>query len=65
MALFIRMALYFLSSALGTISWLNFNQATGVLTIQVDGLAQAAAAYAAFIATFVWSRIAKRKSGVT
>lgn len=65
MTLAIRMALYALFSSLGTISWLAWNPATGVLTVQVDGLAQAAIAYGGFLATFLWSRIAKRRGGIT
>lgn len=65
MTLAIRMALYAFFSSLGTISWLAWNPVTGVLTVQVDGLAQASIAYAAFLATFLWSRVAKRKGGVT
>lgn len=65
MTLFIRMALYFLLSGIGTISWLGWDPASGVLTVHVDGLAQAATAYLAFIGTFVVSRIAKRRGGDT
>lgn len=65
MALFIRMALYFLFSSIGTISWLAWDPSSGVLSVHVDGLAQATVGYLAFIGTFVVSRIAKRRGGDT
>lgn len=65
MALFIRMALYFALSAVGSISWLDWDPTVGTLTVHVEGLAVALPAYAGFIATFVWSRVVKRKGGAT
>lgn len=65
MALFIRMALYFVLAGAGTVSWLDWNPTTGILSVHVEGLAVALPTYAGFVATFLFSRIAKRRGGQT
>lgn len=65
MTLIIRMVLYFVLASVGTISWLDWDPVTGILSVHVEGAAQAIVAYAGFVATFVVSRIAKRRGGKT
>ncbi|SIT74825.1 hypothetical protein [Pontibaca methylaminivorans] len=65
MALFIRMALYFVLAGAGTVSWLDWDPGTGILSVHVEGLALALPSYAGFIVTFLFSRVAKRRGGQT
>lgn len=65
MTLFIRMGLYFIFGNLAALGYLQFDQITGTVTIEVNNLAPTLIGGAGYLATFVWSRIAKRKGGAT
>lgn len=55
MALLIRMALYAGFAFLGGLEWASFNDATGDLTINADGLIDLALYAFGFLMTFAWS----------
>lgn len=65
MALFVRMALYFLFGSLAGQGWLHFDQVTGIVTIDVNHLGPLLVGLGGTVATFAWSRIAKARGGKT
>ena len=65
MTLFIRMGLYFIFGNLAALGYLDFDQITGTVTIEVNNLAPTLIGVAGYAATFVWSRIAKKRGGAT
>lgn len=65
MALLVRMVFYYVFAALSGAGWLHFDPIEGVATIRLDELGPALVGGAGFAATYVWSRIAKRRGGKT
>lgn len=65
MALAVRMVLYFIFPVLASQGFVVFDQATGTVTFKIEDVVMLATGLAGFVATFGWSRIAKRKGGAT
>ena len=65
MALAIRMILYFVFGSLAGQGWLEFDQVTGIVTIDVNHIGPLLVGAGGTVATFIWSRIAKAKGGKT
>ena len=65
MGLFFRMALYLVFAGLAGAGVGSFEQATGDFTVNADDLALTLLGLAGYAGTFVWSRIAKRRGGLT
>lgn len=64
-ALFIRMLLYPIAGWIAGTGFATFDKATGILTFDVSNVAQILAGLAIYAATWVWSRIASARGGVT
>lgn len=66
MFLAIRMGLYFIFAAVGGMGiGLQFDQATGDVTFNIDLIATAIVSLIGFVGTFWTSRIVKRRGGRT
>lgn len=65
MSLAIRMILYALSAFVSGYGFASFDSSQGLLTINIDQLASIVAGGVVFIGTFIGSRIAKARGGVT
>lgn len=65
MILFVRMALYMIFGSIAGQGWLDFDPITGMLTIDINHLGPILVGVGGSAATFVWSRIIKRKGGQT
>ena len=66
MYLIIRMILYFIFAAVGGMGLgLNFNEATGDVSVNIDLIATAIVSFIGFVGTYWASRIAKRRGGRT
>lgn len=65
MMLYIRMALYALFAGLAGAAIGDFEAATGTYTITVDQLLEIIGPIVGFIATFIASRVAKKRGGAT
>ena len=65
MALYIRMALYFMFAAVAGQGVGTFDQTTGDLTLHVESLATVLAGLAGYVVTFVAGRVAKARGGAT
>lgn len=65
MMLLVRMVLYALSAGLAGYGIGTYDAGAGVYSVSLDQLSEVIAGAGAFIATFVASRIAKRRGGAT
>lgn len=65
MALYLRMALYFVFASLSSAGWLEWDAVEKTVLIDVDGMAVAIGGAVGFIATFLAGRWAKSRGGAT
>ncbi|WP_151718349.1 hypothetical protein [Gemmobacter serpentinus] len=64
-ALIIRYLLYPLAGIIATLGFATFDEASGTITVSLHDLSMVLAGLVVWIATVVWSRIAKGKGGAT
>lgn len=64
-ALFIRLALYWLAGNISAVGWMTFDRAAGTLTVNLNSLSIVMAGVLVAAATWLWSRVAKSRGGMT
>jgi hypothetical protein len=64
-ALVIRMLLYPIAGWIAGTGIADFDRATGLLTFDMGNLAQLLAGLAIYALTWVWSRVASARGGIT
>jgi len=57
------MLLYFAFTTLANQGFVLFDQAAGVVSFKIEDVVMIATGLAGFVATFLWSRVAKAKGG--
>jgi len=65
MALYLRMALYYLFASLSGAGWLEWDATDKTVLINVDDMSVALAGAIGFVATYLAGRWAKRRGGAT